>query len=808
MAPSLRRSLAALAALTLLPSLGAAQPLGWLPASAGLPSGPAYALAAADTSGGVVAGTSGGPYWLRAGDPTWVLSDAPSEAVRRLTSAPGGRIYAAVDSALLRSDDGGRSWGRLPAPGHVGYTYGLAAAGRRGRPGGTSSSLSSKGTRAARPVAPVSSGTGPTTGAGRGRAWPVSPVVDFARDVVSTPSGALLVTEDEGVYRSEDGGATWDTVAVGERPAFDLQFSEFGGAAGPYVALYDRDDRLHLSADDGRTWSPTGVYGLSGGLALGADGALYVGLRVGTVFRGGEPGPIVYTGGVYRSGDGGRTWERTSFGLGLSSAGVNALAPYGGGVLAAAEAGPFWSGDGGVTWAPLGEGLRSQLALDLAFGPDGAAYASTYPRRLHRLGRPRRGGGAVGARPAPPVRPPASSTTGRPGGSRRPGSGKWPSVPTGPSTPSTGTSSGSARARRSGRPGPSGSCCPTSSSSPTGRSSRAPSSRASTGAGTGATRGAGSAGGSRTRGPSRPSSRSPTGRCWPAGSGRRTGSTPATRSGVQVGTGLDRVLDLAADDRGHVYAGYEEWVEVVYGQSADGRRGAVGEAPLTADEVALGPDGTALVRSERDGLTQLVHGGGARSPSPLPAYTATGRGGVLRSADGGRTWERVGPPSGPVRAVAVDGAGRVHAGPLVSADGGEAWGPVGAGLRGEGVTALAASPSGGVWAGTHGGGVYRPARSVVTNEAPAPDGAGAFAVWPNPARGTATAALSLAVPCPHVEVSVYDVVGRRVLVAHSGALPAGRHAVALDLRGLPAGVYVVRASGDRLRLAGPVAVVR
>jgi len=69
--------------------------------------------------------------------------------------------------------------------------------------------------------------------------------------------------------------------------------------------------------------------------------------------------------------------------------------------------------------------------------------------------------------------------------------------------------------------------------------------------------------------------------------------------------------------------------------------------------------------------------------------------------------------------------------------------------------------------------------------------------WPNPARGAVR--LSLELPQPtHAEVAIYDVVGRRVATLLEGAMDAGRHDLAWDRRvsggrRADAGVYFVRA---------------
>ncbi len=68
----------------------------------------------------------------------------------------------------------------------------------------------------------------------------------------------------------------------------------------------------------------------------------------------------------------------------------------------------------------------------------------------------------------------------------------------------------------------------------------------------------------------------------------------------------------------------------------------------------------------------------------------------------------------------------------------------------------------------------------------------AVSVYPNPFAQSATVALTLGDET-RVRVAVYDVLGREVAVLADGALAAGRHDLRLDGRGLPAGVYLVRA---------------
>ena len=59
-----------------------------------------------------------------------------------------------------------------------------------------------------------------------------------------------------------------------------------------------------------------------------------------------------------------------------------------------------------------------------------------------------------------------------------------------------------------------------------------------------------------------------------------------------------------------------------------------------------------------------------------------------------------------------------------------------------------------------------------------------------------------------VRAEVYSVLGHRVAVVHDGVLAAGPHTLALDLAGLPAGVYVVRATSGAAVATQRLTVVR
>jgi hypothetical protein len=82
-----------------------------------------------------------------------------------------------------------------------------------------------------------------------------------------------------------------------------------------------------------------------------------------------------------------------------------------------------------------------------------------------------------------------------------------------------------------------------------------------------------------------------------------------------------------------------------------------------------------------------------------------------------------------------------------------------------------------------------------------------LAASPNPARGSMTLTLVIPEGGP-VTVRVYDALGRETAVLNEGLLSAGPHALRLDTAALPAGVYVVRATGVGAVVSQRITVVR
>lgn len=128
---------------------------------------------------------------------------------------------------------------------------------------------------------------------------------------------------ERGVFRSTDGGQTWQKVLYKNEStgAIDLAFAP-GNPHIVYAALWQArrptwsqypplggpGGGIYKSGDGGQSWQPLTGHGLPSG-QLGR-----IGLAVGS----GEEGDRVYAlidckqGGLYRSDDGGQTWQQTS----------------------------------------------------------------------------------------------------------------------------------------------------------------------------------------------------------------------------------------------------------------------------------------------------------------------------------------------------------------------------------------------------------------------------------------------------------------------------------------------------------------
>ncbi|MCG6921860.1 MAG: hypothetical protein LJF15_12365 [Acidobacteria bacterium] len=258
-------------------------------------------------------------------------------------------LFAGTAEGLFRSGDWGRSWERV-----------------RGTPAGVR--LDALG--AARVIVPL----GPQVYvAGDGGLY-VSNDFGVSWNAVSLTTGisSLLLSRwpqadptvfagtDSGLLRSRDGGRTFGPTALTTGPVHRLEWP------GPALVVAGGGGLL-VTTDEGETFADPGS-GLPEGEVLA--------MALSSFFA---VDPVLFaapaSGGVYRSGDGGRTWATT----GLQDQVVGDLVWLGPFLYAAADGGFFRSSDSGASWTRLCDspGRPAELMFPLAPAAGLEAFLAT-----------------------------------------------------------------------------------------------------------------------------------------------------------------------------------------------------------------------------------------------------------------------------------------------------------------------------------------------------------------------------------------------------------------------------------------------
>ena len=186
------------------------------------------------------------------------------------------------------------------------------------------------------------------------------------------PDGVLLAATSGGLARSDDDARTWEL--VDDEPVYAVLPRGTDRPAGvtTYRLLQRPDGGVLAGTDgagvlvlDGEVWKPTGLRGtIVYSLAIGADGVILAGTR-------GD--------GVFRSVDDGATWTASSEGLPDGVYVHCLLVRPDGSVLAGTGDGVARSTDGGRTWTrDVARALAQNRIFSLAPLADGRILAGSY----------------------------------------------------------------------------------------------------------------------------------------------------------------------------------------------------------------------------------------------------------------------------------------------------------------------------------------------------------------------------------------------------------------------------------------------
>ena len=290
------------------------------------------------------------------GGTTW--SQLSTSCSRNLIADPKtqGSLYCIGSTGFLASTDGGRTWtvksGQFPqlsmssfviAPTNPKQVYLLA-----NLPMTTADVL-------------YSSSDGGVT-------WTTltKVVVSYLSTVIVNDTNplSLKVTTRNGLETSADGGLTWAT-------STPIPLSGLGGllvqiSSTPNVLVLSWGEHLWRTQDGGATWvqADQGVVALTG-LAVAADP-----LNPKNVYLATGNG-----GGLFKSGDGAKTWLNTIAGIGCNAVAVD---PFNSNHVVAFCNGEEVSNDGGLTW--VSSGLTNWYVYQFVFDSKspGVVYAGIY----------------------------------------------------------------------------------------------------------------------------------------------------------------------------------------------------------------------------------------------------------------------------------------------------------------------------------------------------------------------------------------------------------------------------------------------
>ena len=173
-------------------------------------------------------------------------------------------------------------------------------------------------------------------------------------------------TEVLGIFTSDDNGATWTLSSNGI--SSEKIYAFVADTTGSVIAG-SKDAGIFRTTNHGQSWSPQN---------LGLNNLTILSLAVdttGTVLAGTEGG------GIYYSTDNGFTWTQFNNVLTVQSVTVLTVGSDGTIYAGTSEHGVYKSNDNGATWTPLSNGIGDKLIVDIyddTAVTDGSMYALVY----------------------------------------------------------------------------------------------------------------------------------------------------------------------------------------------------------------------------------------------------------------------------------------------------------------------------------------------------------------------------------------------------------------------------------------------
>jgi photosystem II stability/assembly factor-like uncharacterized protein len=159
-------------------------------------------------------------------------------------------------------------------------------------------------------------------------------------------------SDSGGVYRTTDGGVTWETINIG---LTSLRISRVNTDKPGYVFACTKDSGVFRSTNNGDNWTK-----INNGLTSTYIEAFIVNSN-GDIFCGANIDPLLFGSGIFRSTDNGDNWLHPIDGVVVRDFAINPVNEY---HFAVVNSAVYISTDEGVTWDFISNGSYRAIASD------------------------------------------------------------------------------------------------------------------------------------------------------------------------------------------------------------------------------------------------------------------------------------------------------------------------------------------------------------------------------------------------------------------------------------------------------------